>query len=55
MEERSIAIVFLGSKYCFLWFPLKGLVNQALSRRDGNMKGLGKREGGDAVMEMVFE
>lgn len=46
MEEKATVIVFWGSEYCFLWFPLNGLVNPSLSRRDANMTGLRVREGG---------
>lgn len=45
MEGKTTAIVFWGSKYCFLWFPLNGLVNPSLSRRDANMMGLRERGG----------
>lgn len=43
---------FLGSKYCFLWFPLNGLFNPSLSSRDANMRGLGDQ--GETGMERAF-
>lgn len=46
MEEKAAVIVFWGSEYCFLWFPLNGLVNPSLSRRDANVTGLRERGGG---------
>lgn len=54
MEGKTTVIVFWGSKYCFLWFPLNGLVNPSLSRRDANMMGLREREEGAGEMERAF-
>lgn len=55
MEEKTTAIVFWGSKYCFLWFPLNGLVNPSLSRRDANMTGLREREEGGRNGEGIID
>lgn len=54
MEEKTTGIVFWGPKYCFLWFPLNGLVNPSLSRRDANMTGLREREEGGQKWRGLF-